>query len=196
MTSDSNVREDVKSRIRAANVAYFQTRPLFTSRMLSWTTKVRLYKTLVRPVLLYGAEAWTLTVRDASALQVFENKMLRRIFGRKLVDGTWRIRTNAEISDLFASPGVTAELKGRRLQWLGHLHRMDEGRVARQVWRADVRAPRPPGRPRKRWADQVIADLRIQGLGPSEWQDVAVDRGRWRSVVIAAKSPTGLTAPP
>lgn len=195
VTSENQIKEDVKSRIKSANVAFFQVRPLFVTRLLSRTTKVRLYKTLVRPVLLYGAEAWTLTVRDTNALRVFENKMLRRIFGGVWQDGRWRMRTNAEIHSLYGSPNVVDELAGRRLQWLGHLHRMEESRTARQVWQATPASPRPPGRPRRRWTDQTMLDVRAAGLTPRTWKDAAADRARWRAVVVAAKSPSGLTAP-
>lgn len=195
LTSDNQTSEDVSSRIRAANVAYFQTRPLFRSRLLSWTTKIRLYKTLVRPVLLYGAEAWTLTSQDSRSIKTFENKMLRRIFGGRIEDGAWRIRTNEEIHRLYGSADILTELRGRRLQWLGHVERMGEDRTARRVWMAQPQGRRPPGRPRKRWSTQAEEDLRAVGLPVPGWRAIAQDRSTWRQIVHEAKSPPGLQAP-
>lgn len=195
VTRDNCVSEDVRSRIKAANVAYFQTRTLFSSRVLSWTTKTTLYKTLVRPVLLYGAEAWTLGTWDRSALAVFENKMLRRIFGGRMVNGVWRIRSNAEIHALYNSPDILTFLRAKRLQWVGHVHRMGEDRTARAVWSATPSGRRPIGRPRRRWSDQLAEDLQVAGFQTFNWRRAAADRDRWRTVVREVKGPTGPVAP-
>ena len=198
VTADNNTSADVASRIKAANVAYFQTRPLFNSRILSWTTKIRLYKTLVRPVLMYGAETWPLTRRDENRLRVFENRMLRRIFGGTVSNGVWRIRHNAEIHRLYKSADILAELRARRLQWAGHVARMDDARTAKRVMDAPpLNQPRPRGRPRRRWREALHEDLRAVGIDPAGWRAVAADRVTWRTAAVcAAKSPPGLNSPP
>ena len=93
---------------------------------------------------------------------------------------------------LFNTPDVEAELRGRRLQWLGHVHRMEPTRVAKQVWERRCQMRRDP------LADQgdVGRTKQWRTYNVNQWKAVAEDRVRWRTVVQAAKSPTGLSAPP
>ena len=92
-----------------------------SKRALSRTTKVRLYKTLIIPVLLYGAEAWTLSSTDERALGVFERKVLRRIYGPICDTGVWRIRWNHELYELYGDIDIIRKVKIQRLRWLGHV---------------------------------------------------------------------------
>jgi hypothetical protein len=76
---------------------YFAAISLFRKRLLSRATKIRSYKTLIRPVVTYGAEIWTMTKKEEKALLIFERKIFRRIYGPKYEDGEWKIRTNREL---------------------------------------------------------------------------------------------------
>jgi len=80
--------------ISAGSRTYFAAISLFSSRLLSRATKIILYKTLIRSVVSYGAEAWTLTKKEEQALIIFERKIFRRIYGAKYEDGEWKSRTN------------------------------------------------------------------------------------------------------
>jgi hypothetical protein len=95
--------------------------------------KVRIYKTIILPVVLYGCETWSLTVRGEHKLRVFENRVLRRIFGLKgdEVTGGWRELHNEELRDLYTSPSIIRMGKSRRIRWAGHVARMrgEEERV-------------------------------------------------------------------
>ncbi|KAJ4432879.1 hypothetical protein ANN_21518 [Periplaneta americana] len=97
--------------------------------------KVRIYKTVILPVVLYGCETWTLTLREEQRLRVFENKVLRKIFGAKRdeVTGEWRNLHNAEMHALYTSPDIIRNIKSRRLRWAGHVARMGESRNAYRV---------------------------------------------------------------
>ncbi|KAJ4441837.1 hypothetical protein ANN_11696, partial [Periplaneta americana] len=97
--------------------------------------KVRIYKTVILPVVLYGCETWTLTLREEQRLKVFENKVLRKIFGAKRdeVTGEWRKLHSAEMHALYSSPEIIWNLKSRRLRWAGHVARMGESRNTYRV---------------------------------------------------------------
>ncbi|KAJ4445815.1 hypothetical protein ANN_12500 [Periplaneta americana] len=150
--------------------------------------KVRIYKTVILPVLLYGCETWTLTLREEHRLRVFENKVLRKIFGAKRdeVTGEWRKLHNTELHALYSSPDIIRNLKSRRLRWAGHVARMGESRNAYRVLVGRPEGKRPLGRPRRRWEDNIKMDLREVGYDDRDWLNLAQDRGRWRAYVRAA----------
>jgi len=84
----------------AGNRTYFAALSLFRNRLSSRATKLRLYKTLIRPVVTYGAETWMMIRKEEQALLIFERKIFRRICGPKYEDGEWKIRTNRELEEL------------------------------------------------------------------------------------------------
>jgi len=139
------------------------------------------------PVVLYGCEAWSLTLREERKLRVFEKMVLRRIFGprREEVTGEWRRLHNEELNDLYCSTNIVWVIKWRRMRWVGHVARMGEERA---VYRVLVRKPegkRPLGRPRRRCVDKIRMDLQEVGCGYLEWIRLALDRDRWRTLVSA-----------
>ncbi|XP_073956550.1 uncharacterized protein [Choristoneura fumiferana] len=88
---------------------------------------MRVYKTVIRPVLMYGCEAWTLTLKEENKLLVAERKIYRKILGpTRQVDGAWRVRRNVDVEDLVGEPNIIGESKSARLRWLGHVERMGE----------------------------------------------------------------------
>jgi hypothetical protein len=102
--------------------------------------KVRIYKTIILPVALYGCEAWSLTLREKQKLRVFENRMLRRIFGpkRDRVIREYRKLHNEELHDLYPSPSIIRFIKSKRMRQIQHVARMVE---KRNVYRLLVRKP-------------------------------------------------------
>jgi hypothetical protein len=134
---------------------------------LSENLKIRIYKTIILSVVLYGCETWSLTLREEHILRVFENRVLRRIFGSKRdeVTGEWRKLHSEELRDLYSSPSIIRIIKSRRTRWAGHVTRMGE---KRNVYRLLVGKPegrRPLGRPRRRWVDNIKMDLGEMGCG-------------------------------
>ncbi|KAJ4450566.1 hypothetical protein ANN_01993 [Periplaneta americana] len=130
VTTINDTREEIKRRINMGNACYYSVEKLLSSSLLSKNLKVRIYKTFILPVVLYGCETWTLTLREGHRLRVFENKVLRKIFGAKRdeVTGEWRKLHNAELHALYSSPDIIRNLKSRRLRWAGHVACMGESR--------------------------------------------------------------------
>ncbi|KAJ4449040.1 hypothetical protein ANN_00434 [Periplaneta americana] len=162
--------------------------PPFKS-LLSKNLKVRIYKTVILSVVLYGCGTWTLTLREEQELRVFENKVLRKIFGAKRdeVTGEWRKLHNTELHALYSSsPDIIRNIKSRRLRWAGHVARIGESRNAYRVLFGRPEGKRPLGRPRRRWEDNIKMDFREVGYDDRDWINVAQDRDRWRAYVRAA----------
>jgi hypothetical protein len=96
-------------------------------------------------------------LREERRLRVFENKVLRRIFGprRDEVTGEWRKLHNEELNDLYCSPNIVRVIKSRRTRWAGHVARMGEERGVCRVFVGKPEGKRPLGRPRRRWVDNI-----------------------------------------
>ena len=118
---------------------------------------------------MYGCETWSLTLREELRLRVFENKVLRKIFGAKKdgIAGEWRKLHNAELHALYSSPNIIMSFKSRRLRWAGHIAGMEQSRNAYRVLVGKPEGKRPLGRPRHRWEDHLKMDLKEMELdGP------------------------------
>ncbi|KAJ4447060.1 hypothetical protein ANN_09049 [Periplaneta americana] len=188
VTNINDTWEEIKRIINMGNACYYSVEKLLSSSLLSKNLKVRIYKTVILPVVLYGCETWTLTLREEHRLRVFENKVLRKIFGAKRdeVTGEWRKLHNAELHALYSSPDIIRNIKSRRLRWAGHVARMGESRNAYRVLVGRPEGKRPLGRPRRRWEDNIKKDLREVGYDDRDWINLAQDRDRWRAYVRAA----------
>jgi len=105
--------EEIKSRLRSGNASYHLVQNLLSFRLLSKNLKIKIYRTIILPVVLYGCETWSLTLREKRKLRVFENRVLRRIFGpwRDEVTGEWRRFYNEELNDLYSSPNTVRVIK-------------------------------------------------------------------------------------
>ena len=100
---------------------------------------------------------WSLTLREEHRLRVFENRVLRRVFGPKRDDvtGEWRKLHNEELSDLYSLPNIVRVVKSRRMIWAGHVARMGEGRGVHRVLVGKPEGKKPLGRPRRRWENNT-----------------------------------------
>ena len=109
---------------------------LLSSRLLSEILKIKIYRTVILPVVLYGCETWSLTLREERKQMVFENRVLRRIFGlwRDEVMGEWRRLHNVELNDLYSSHNTVRVIKSRRMIWAGHVVHMGEERGCIGSW--------------------------------------------------------------
>jgi hypothetical protein len=133
------------------------------------------YRNIILPVVLYGYETWSLILREKRRLWVFENMVLRGIFGSKRgeVIGEGGTLKNEELNGLYASSSIVRGIKSRKMKWAGHVERMGE---KRGVYRALVGKPgekRPLGRTRRRWKDNIKMDLHEVRYGGMDWMEVA-----------------------
>jgi hypothetical protein len=158
---------------------------VLSSRLLSINVKIKIYKTIILLVVLYGCKTWSVTLREEHRLRVFKNRVLRRIFGpnRDEVTEDWRKLHNKELHGLYSSTNIIRVIKARRMSWAGPVARMREPRGAYNilVWKPEGR--RPLGRSRSRWEDNIKMDLREIGFGDVDWIHLAQDRDRWRALV-------------
>ena len=118
---------------------------------------------------------------------MFENMVLRRIFGPRRVEvtGKWRRLHNEELSDLYSSPNIVRVIKSRRMRWAGHVMRMGEEVGVYRVLVGKPEGRRPLGRPRCQWVDNIRIDLQEVGYGCMDWIGLAQDRDKWQTLVSA-----------
>jgi hypothetical protein len=118
---------------------------------------------------------------------VFENRVLRRIFGPKRDEATgeWRRLRNEELNGLYSSPNIIRVIKSRRMRWVEHVARMGEKRGAYRILVGRPEGRRPLGRPRLTWEDNIRMDLQEVGCGSMDWIELAQDRDRWQALVNA-----------
>ena len=83
LTNKNSIQEEIKSRLKVGNASYYSVQNLLSSRLLSKMLKIKIYRTIILPVVLYGCETWSLILREERRLSVFENRVLRRVFGPK-----------------------------------------------------------------------------------------------------------------
>jgi hypothetical protein len=161
---------------------------------LSRNVKVKIYKTIILPVVLYGCVALSLTLREEHRLRAFENRVLRRIFGPKRdeVTGEWRKLHSEELHNFYSCPDIIRRIKSRRMRWAAHVARMREEKYVYKVLVGKPEGKRPFERLRRRWEDGIRMDLREAGRGSVAWIQLAQDGDRWRALVDTAMNLLGL----
>jgi hypothetical protein len=185
VTNTNFIQEEIKRTMNSSNACYRSVQNVLSSCLLSRSVNIRVYKIIILPVILYGFETWSLTLREEYRLSVFENRFLRRIFGPKRdeVIGGWR-KLHNELHNLYSSPCIIRIIKSRRMRRAGHVVRMGAKRNAYRILVGKAEGKRPQGRPRHKWEDNIRMDLREIGWGGMDWIDLAQDRDQWRALVI------------
>ena len=176
ISNDKGTAKDIQRRLGQARGTFAQLHNIWRSNIYSLRTKIRLFKTLVRPVLLYGAECWRMTKLDLGRVSAFHNRCLRRIcriFWPNIIsDKDLYIKTGCS--------GIGVEIKRRRLKLLGHVLRMPPSRIPKVALKWTPAGKRRPGRPRTTWRRTVGAELGEMGLSWGQAEMAARDRDGWR----------------
>ncbi|PNF30021.1 hypothetical protein B7P43_G05842, partial [Cryptotermes secundus] len=170
---------EIKRRLNSGNACYHSVQKLLSSRLLSETVKIRIYK-----ITIFGSVwVWKFFLLLVG-LRVFEDRVLRRIFGPKRdeVTGGWRKLLSEELHNFYSSPGIIRMIESRRMRWAGHVARTGEKRNAYRILVGKPEGKRPLGRPRHRWVDNIKMDLREIGWDGMDWIDLAQIMDQWRAL--------------
>ena len=142
------------------------------------STKLKVYVTVIIPSLLYGAETWTVLRKHEKQLSAFHMRCLRRILGVNWQDKV----SNSEVRKRAGISGIPVLLRLARLRWLGHVVRLGNHRLPKQLLFGRLSVPRPSGKPRRRWSDCVMSDLSDAKIG-DEWYDLAMNKTTWTNCI-------------
>jgi len=183
----NSIQEEIKSRLKSGNACRHLVQNLLSFSLLPENIKIKIHRTIILAVVLYGCKTWSPTLREECRLMVFENRVLRKIFGLKRDDitGEWRKLHKEELSDLYSSPNIVWVIKSRRMRWVRHAECMGERRGAYRAFVGKPEGRRPLGRPRHRWEVNIKMDGQEVGWGGMDWIDLAQDRDRCRAFVNA-----------
>ncbi|KAL4084416.1 hypothetical protein QTP88_028238 [Uroleucon formosanum] len=182
INANNNMQNEINLRLAAANRSYFAMNKMFKSRLLSKESKVKLYTTYLRPVIMYGCEKWSTIKGDKGKLLRFERKILRRIYDpiRNPDNGEYEHRKNTDIEKLFNKPNIQSFLISKRLEWAAHVWRAKQDLI-NKVLTNNPSEKRPRGRPRQRWMDRIKNDL--NRTARTVVMEEADNRNHWRSML-------------
>ena len=151
---------------------------MFQSKIITKRAKLKLYHSIIRPIVTYSCETWILKGNILTKLLVFK----RKIFGPNNENGTWRIKTNQELDEIIKSKNIINFIRTQRLSWLGHAERTQGTRMLKAIYSWNPVSRRPTGRPKIRWIDDVRKD--IQKLKVPNWKTLAQDRRGWKETLV------------
>ena len=181
ITSNLSLDTELDKRIaKAAAVMAQLSKRVWTNKQLTLNTKLKVYQACVLSSLLYGSESWTTYARQEKRLESFHIRCLRRILCIK-----WQDRvTNIEVLEKASFLSMHIMLCQRRLRWLGHVHRMDDGRIPKDIMYGELASGRrPTGRPAPRFRDVCKRDMKLININSNTWESLADNRSGWRYAV-------------
>ncbi|BHF65510.1 hypothetical protein SprV_0200852200 [Sparganum proliferum] len=181
LSGNTKIDDEVANRISKASQAFGRLRSTVWNRHgLQLGTKLKMYKAVILPTLLYGAETWTVYTKQARRLNHFHLSCLRRILRLN-----WQDRIPD--TDVLERTGILsnyAMLRQIQLRWSGHLVRMDDERLPKRLFYGDVATgSRRQGRPIRRYKDTLKYSLKRLQINPTNWEELALDRPTWRRTV-------------
>ena len=171
VSADGSCEEEVKRRVQAGWQSWRRTSGVLCERKLSARLKGKMYKSVVRPAMLYGMETVAVTTRLEKKMKVAELKMVRWALGVTLKD---RVR-NKYILGTAKIRRIGEKMRGERLRWFGHVKRREESYLGRGVMEFEIPGKRTRGRPRRRWNDNIKEDMKANVS-----EEEAKDRLKWR----------------
>ena len=181
ITSNVSLDKEIDKRIaKAAGVLARLNKRVWENKQLSLNTKLKVYQACILSTLLYGSETWTTYARQENRLQTFHLRCLRRILGI-----TWQDKiTNTTVLKIAGSHSMHLLLSQRRLRWLGHVYRMQDSRIPKDIIYGELETGhRPVGRPALRFKDVCKRDMKLTEIDPINWESLAEDRSCWRHTI-------------
>lgn len=156
------------------------TKRVWQNTRLTTCTKAKVYNACVLSTLLYGSESWPAYATQEDKLNAFHMRCLRRLLGV-----TWRDKvTNNTVLSRTKVNSLYSTMAKRRLRWLGHVRRMDDGRIPKDLLYGELeRGKRKTGRPLLRFKDACKRDMKAFDIAPDDWEKLASDRVQWRSAL-------------
>ena len=179
VSTEGGTDQDIRIRIGKAAGVFNTLRPIWQSTKLSLNTKLRIYNSNVKSVLLYGCETWRVLKSSMAKIQVFVNRCLRRILGVRWYD---KLR-NEELWRITAQEPIEQQIKRSKWRWLGHTLRKPADNVTRRGLRWTPQGKRKRGRPKTTWRRSIEAEAKVAGLTWGQLEQKAQDRGGWRTLV-------------
>ena len=179
--SNLSLDSEIDKRIgKAATTLARLTTRVWENPKLTTQTKMAVYNACIISTLLYGSETWTTYARQEKRLNSFHMRCLRRILGI-----SWQDKTpNTEVLAKAGLPSMFTLLRQRRLRWLGHVRRMEDGRIPKDILYGQLAAgKRRTGRPQLRYSDACKRDMKALNIDFKDWEDLAADRPKWRATL-------------
>nr|VZI24094.1 unnamed protein product [Spirometra erinaceieuropaei] len=181
LSRTTKIDDEVANRISKASQAFGRLLSTVWNRHgLQMNTKLKMYKAVILPTLLYGAETWTVYTRQARRLNHFHLSCLRRILRLN-----WQDRIpDTDVLERTGMLSIYSMLRQMQLRWSGHLVRMDDERLPKRLFYGDVATgSRRQGGPIRRYKDTLKSSLKLLQINPANWEELACDRPAWRRTV-------------
>lgn len=179
---DGKIEEEISNRVNKTMSTYGMLyKILFNKKEISKWTKIKIYESVLLPMLTYGCESWVLTEKLKQKIITCEMKILRKIAGVTRLD---KIRNDRIRSDLNVISAVQ-KIEQQQLRWFGHIVRMNENRTVKMIWETEINKKRRRGRPRKKWNAEIARNLEKRGLNWKQAKLVAKDRAKWRRTITS-----------
>jgi len=165
VNGNNTLEEEIKERTVKGNKAFYANKTLFKSKLVSRKSKLKLYWSVIRPIVVYGCKTWVLKESTIQRLSVFERKILKKISGPTNEDNSiWRIKTNKELDEYIKHWNIINYVKAQRLSWFGHVNRMPEISIVKKIYKWKPFTSTPVGRPKSPWEDNVRNDVKKMKL--------------------------------
>ncbi len=177
---NGRVDVEVGNRMKEASKCMGGMKSVLSNRALGINIKRRLYKGIVVPTALYGAEMWNVRQDERKRLDVFELRCLRSMVGVTRME---RVRNEDVRQRTEVVRKLSERVDQRVLSWNGHMVRVGEEHLMKRVWKAEVSGLRVRGRPRRGWLERVERALGVQGLSVEQGRESARDRYEWKAIV-------------
>ena len=177
MTVDGTCKADIKRRLALTSAAFGKLQKIWKSASITRATKIQLYETLVKSVVLYGSECWTLKKENEQKILVAEMSWLRQMLGISRIQ---RIRNKVIREKLGQRETIVQRIQPKKLIWFGHVTRMKTTQIPNMALHYNIKRNRIRRRPRKQWIDNVNHDLEEKNIKMAEALEMVGDRREWR----------------